>query len=73
MLVVKLEANYFKKATGKTYFTCTDGAALLQTIEDSVASGEGKQIRARSEGKNEDGEIVAEFFITWSFKAKTQG
>jgi Domain of unknown function (DUF4442) len=71
MLVVKLEANYYKKAVGKTYFTCEDGAALLNTIEESIKTGDGQSFRATSTGRNEAGEVVAEFFITWSFKART--
>jgi len=70
MLVVRLEANYFKKATGLTRFTCTDGAAIRQTIEKALASGQGEIFRARSIGTNDAGEEVAEVFITWSFKAK---
>jgi hypothetical protein len=71
MLVVKLEANYFKKATGLTRFTCMDGASIRQTIERALASGQGEIFRARSVGRNEAGEEVAEVFITWSFKAKS--
>jgi hypothetical protein len=71
MLLVKLEAEYFKKATGKTSFTCDDGELISKTIEDSVATGEARAVRARSTGRNEEGEIVAEFFITWSFKARS--
>lgn len=70
MLVVKLEANYFKKATGKTFFTCDDGEKILQAVEESIATGEGKTITAKSVGKNAAGETVAEFFVTWSFKKK---
>jgi len=28
-------------------------------------------VKARSVGTNSNGEVVAEFFITWSFKAKS--
>ena len=70
MLVIKVESEYFKKATGRTTFICNDGGAMLNTIEESIASGEGKIFRAKSTGKNSNGEIVAEFYITWSFKAK---
>jgi hypothetical protein len=72
MLVVKVEGDYFKKATGRTLFTCVDGLLIRQTIEDAVSSGQPRSIRARSLGKNEQGEDVAEFFITWSFKARSQ-
>jgi hypothetical protein len=70
MLVIKLEANYFKKATGLTTFICNDGLAISDTIEAAIATGEGQTIIAKSAGINNAGEIVAEFFITWSFKAK---
>ena len=72
MLVVKVESEYFKKATGRTNFVCEDGEAMLNTIEESVATGEGKIFKARSVGKNKEGEIVADFFITWSFKARSK-
>jgi hypothetical protein len=71
MLVIKLEAEYYKKAVGLTRFTCADGDAIRRTIEETVASGESRSIRARSVGNNPAGETVAEFFITWSFKTKT--
>jgi hypothetical protein len=70
MLVIKTEAEYYKKAVGLTRFTCTDGHALRQTILDAVSTGEGRSFRARSAGTNAAGETVAEFFITWSFKIR---
>ena len=42
------------------------------TIEDSIATGEGRTFRAKSTGRNANDETVAEFYITWSFKAKRQ-
>lgn len=71
MLVVKLEANYFKKATGQTRFTCSNGMEIKSIIELAIASGEAQTFRASSIGTNNQGETVAEFFITWSFKTKT--
>jgi hypothetical protein len=70
MLVIKVESEYFKKATGITTFVCEDGEMIKNAIEESIATGESRIVRARSIGKNKDEEIVAEFFITWSFKAK---
>jgi hypothetical protein len=72
MLVVKTEGEYFKKAVDKTEFVCEDGSQIKKTIEEAIESGEGKTIRAKTVGKNKAGEIVAEFFITWSFKAKKE-
>lgn len=70
MLVVKVESEYFKKATGRTSFMCEDGDLFRKAVEESIASGEARMVKARSVGTNKEGEIVAEFFITWSFKAK---
>src|SRR5215510_5434569 len=64
MLVVRTEAEYFKKATGKTVFTCEEGMIIKETIEHAIERGEAKTFRARSIGKNEEGLIVADFFIT---------
>jgi hypothetical protein len=72
MLVIKLEANYFKKATGITTFTCKDGTEIQQAIEKTIANGEAQTIKTRSTGINEKGELVAEFFVTWSFRRKTE-
>lgn len=71
MLVVKTEGEYFKKAIDKTTFVCEDGLQIKETIEDAIESGEGKTIRAKTIGKNKAGDLVAEFYITWSFKART--
>jgi hypothetical protein len=71
MLVVKVESEYFKKATGNTIFECDDGALIKQAIEESVRTGEPAVVRAASVGRNEREETVALFYITWSFKAKS--
>lgn len=71
MLVVKVESEYFKKASERTTFTCEDGNAMLTLINESIATGEGRTFRALSTGKNPQGETVAVFYITWSFKART--
>jgi hypothetical protein len=70
MLVVKMEVNFIKKATGTILFTCEDGALIQAAINESIETGEGKTIVSKSVGKNEKGEVVAEFNFTWSFKAK---
>src|SRR5215471_11127242 len=52
MLVVKVESEYFKKAINRTTFTCEDGALIKETIEQAIATGEPKMVRAKSVGKN---------------------
>lgn len=70
MLVVKMDAQFVKKGTGILYFTCSDGAAIAQAIEDAIRTKEGQTLISKSIGKNEKGETVAEFNFTWSFKSK---
>ena len=70
MLVVKTEASFYKKATGKILFTCMDGLAIAALVEEAIATGEGKSIASRSVGTNASNEIVAEIICTWSFKSR---
>lgn len=71
MLVVKVESDYFKKATGRTSFVCADGLLFEKAVEETIATGEPRTVKAKSVGTNNEGEVVAEFYITWSFKAKS--
>jgi hypothetical protein len=70
MLVVKVESEYFRKAIGRTNFSCEEGEMIANAIEESIATGEGRQCRVLSTGVNEAGEKIAEFYVTWSFKVK---
>ena len=70
MLVVKVESEYFKKATGRVTFVCDDGHLLRQAIEEAIRTGEPAMVRAASAGLNEKEETVAFIHITWSFKVK---
>ncbi len=72
MLVVKVESEYFKKANQRTWFTCEDGNQFEQAVKEAIETGESRTVKAWSIGKNKGGEIVAEFAITWSFKAKSK-
>lgn len=70
MLVTKMEASYFKKANSLTLFTCQDGLLISNTIHEARKTGDGKAITVKTVGKNETGELIAEFLFTWSFKIK---
>jgi hypothetical protein len=71
MLLTKMEATYFKKITGTIFFICEQGKEIAAVIDESVETGEAKNIIAKSIGKNKSGEVVAEFLFTWSFKTKS--
>lgn len=68
MLVVNMEANFTKKATGHIHFTCADGPNIREAVERAKSTGEAQTVKVHSVGTNKEGETVAEFFIIWSFK-----
>lgn len=70
MLVVKVESEYFKKATARTWFVCEDGHLFIKAIDETIATSEPCLVKAKSVGRNKEGELIAEFYITWSFKIK---
>jgi hypothetical protein len=65
-----MNGSFYKKATGKVFFTCQDGLAMKQAIEKAISSGEPQQVTSLSTGRNRENEIVAEFYFTWSFKLR---
>lgn len=70
MLITKMEANYLKKATGTTWFTCTDGVKITEVVNAAGKEKVGKIISVKSIGRNKNQEPVAEFLFTWSIKEK---
>lgn len=70
MLIAGMESKFHKKATGLTLFTCNDGESIQQVIEQAVQTGEGQTVRVYAKGENSAGQLVAEFWFTWSFKTK---
>ena len=71
MLVVKTDGEYFKKATSLTTFICKDGELIKNAILETINSGEASQVTASSTGRNDNGEVIAIFKITWSFKRRS--
>jgi len=70
MLVTGIEGKFHKKATGITLFTCNDGDRFSEVIQTAIETGQSQELKAHSVGVNAADEVVAEFWITWSFKAK---
>ena len=70
LLVVDVQGQFHKKATGITRFICEEGATIRQVVEEAISTRESKTARIYSPGYNEKNELVAEFWITWSFKSR---
>jgi hypothetical protein len=68
MLVTALQSEYYKKAKGRTVFTCSQGRQFEEAVNLAYDTGEPVTIMAESIGTSEKGEQVAKFLITWSFK-----
>lgn len=72
MIIVDLKAEFVKKASSMTTFTCNDGLKFSQGIEECIQSGESVQIEGLSEGRDSNGEVVSLFRVTWSFKVRSK-
>ena len=71
MLVTHQEGRFTKKATGKILFKCTEGNLVKETIEKSIATGEGQIIHLKTDGYDATGELVSQFVYEWSIKVKS--
>ncbi len=71
MLIIKNEAEYYKKAVGKITFTCEDGNKIKELINQLQKSNEGVSVELISNGFDEKGDKVSQFKFVWSLKAKT--
>ena len=70
MLLVANDAQYFKKATGRITFECTQGEIVGEVIKKAIDSKEGQTMRLTSIGTNEEGVKVSELNFTWSVKLR---
>jgi len=70
MLVLKMKADFLKKARTTIVFTCDDGKKIAETVARSIETGEGQMLEVSSSGYDTEGDKVAEFTFTWTFKPK---
>ncbi len=69
MLVVDFRAEYTKKANQKIRFTCQQGEEVANLL-DRLKEDQSERLTMLAVGHNPQGEEVARFFVTWSFKKK---
>lgn len=70
MLVTGIEGKFYKRATGLSLFVCEEGGVIRRTVEETITTKQAQSIKVLSSGFNEESELIAEFWITWSFKMK---
>jgi hypothetical protein len=69
-IIVDMKATFYKKATSKVYFTCTDADQAFKAVNKCIETGESATATFHTEGKMDDGTVVSEFEFTWSFKQR---
>lgn len=70
VIIVGMEAQFIKKATGLTTFTCEEGDKLFAAADRAQQTGEAITQKVTTIGRAEDGTEVARFSFTWSFKKR---
>ena len=71
MLITEQRGLFHKKATGKILFTCGEGNKITAAVDNAVATGNAVMVTCYSKGVNSNNEMVAEFWVTWSFKTRS--
>ena len=71
LIIVGVQGEFLKKASGRTTFTCSDVPKLNAAIEEALACDEAITTVVHTEGRSPDGELVARFSFTWSFKKRS--
>lgn len=71
MLVLEMQAEYLKKARSRIVFTCHERSAISEAVQQAILTNEATTFLSRVEGRDEQGELVARFFINWTFKTKS--
>ena len=70
MLVLDMKAQFKKKAVGKIVFTCTEGKKVFDAVQKCLELDEGQVVMVNSIGTDGDGNEVAAFEFSWTFKRK---
>ncbi|SEJ50145.1 Acyl-coenzyme A thioesterase PaaI, contains HGG motif [Cyclobacterium xiamenense] len=70
MLVTEFEAEFIKKATQTVTMECREGNRIHEALQALKQPGDSCQISLAVSGLHPDGETLARFRVTWSFKRR---
>jgi len=70
LIIVDLKAEFVKKAQSKVTFTCTDYDKFNKAIASLKQPDDVETVTAKTVGRDIDGNEVATFYFTWSFKRR---
>ncbi len=71
LIIVDLKAEFVKKAMTKITFVCEDYQLFYQAISQLKQVGDMAEVTATTVGRNIEGDEVARFEFTWSFKLRS--
>lgn len=72
MLITDMDAQFGKKATATTTFTCDGGQELFNAVALTCETGEPATAKVETVGRMPDGTEVSRFHFTWSFKKRSR-
>ena len=70
VILVSTKAEFLKKATGTSIFTCMDWTKLETVANRAIESNEPQIVLCETVGIDDKGEPIARFEFTWSFKKR---
>lgn len=70
-IIVEMKVDFVKKAQSKVVFTCLDYEVINKAVAKLKHPGDTTTVTARSIGRDVEGDEVATFYFTWSFKARS--
>jgi uncharacterized protein DUF4442 len=65
-----IRATFTKRIAGGSIFTFDDVAGLRSAVDRAASGPEEQPYTGRSMGRTAEGEVAAEFDVTWSFKRR---
>jgi hypothetical protein len=70
MLLVGTKAQFLKKARGRIEFICAEGLVAVRGVEACMTKAQGTTFELSVIGKDNQGDIVAQFEFQWSVKVR---
>ncbi len=71
IIIVEMKAEFEKKAQSKIEFSCMDYENIVKAVLPLKQAGDAVKVSAKTEGRDVEGNKVATFYFTWSFKVRS--
>ena len=71
LIIVDLKVGFVKKAQSRITFTCLDYGKINDAVTQLKQAGDTAAVEVKTVGRDTDGNEVATFYFTWSFKRRS--